>query len=197
MRLQQFITEKTEDTEKIIEMLHKDCSEYFDNIQFGVKSFRGHKGISGIYEKITPRTDRKPRDMPLEVHERLSKSLKRKFKWNPREEGVFVTGVLEEAEGFGTPYYFYPSNGFKMVWNTKIFDIFEYLRAHGYVKKGKVIDDEYVYEISKIMRSYKSGGPKDINTALQSGNEVAFKCKFYYLVDIDFVTNNFDDIYYN
>ena len=200
MRLKQYITEDTtSDINTIINTLHTDCSDYFKHIRYGVKSFRGSK-VMVMYKKIKPRKNRIPRDTPKEVHEYLDKVFKKQFGWNIRSEGVFATADLDTAEDYGIPYYFYPSNGFKVVYSDKIEDLTLYLDDNGVIyREGKkwVTTDGWKSKIDElgIVYEYKQGGPSDINKALQTFNEVTFKCKFYYIVDVDFVTEHFNEIY--
>jgi len=199
MRLQQFINEKTVDPEQLISTLHKDCSDYFKNIRYGVKSFRGaHLPLGTIYIKKTPRKNRKPKDTDPMIHKVLDEMFYNKFGWHVRSEGVFATASLDNAEEFGTAYYFYPSNGFKMVWSNYIDDITGFLWNRMVLVGGDYHASEVWKERMdklKLMDSYEQGGPKDLNKALQTFNEVAFKCKFYYLVNVKFVTEHFDELY--
>ena len=200
MRLKQYITEdKIVDPKAFINTLHTDCSDYFKYIKYGVKSFRGSK-IKVYYKKIKPRKNRKPKDTPKEIHDYFDKEFKKKFGWNVRSEGIFVTADLNMAEDYGIPYYFYPSNGFKMVYSDTIDDLTLYLDNNDVIyREGNkwITTDGWESELKEldITNKYKQGDPKDINKALQTFNEVIFKCDFYYIVDIDFVTDYFDMIY--
>jgi hypothetical protein len=203
MRLKQYITEDTtSDPKDIINTLHTDCSDYFKHIKYGVKSFRGSK-IRVYYKKIKPRKNRIPKDTPKKVHEYLDKEFKKAFGWNVRSEGVFATADLDTAIAYGTPYYFYPSNGFKMVYSDTIDDLTLYLEDNNVIlndvwnhNKRELLDGwkSKIDELG-IVYEYKQGGPADINKALQTFNEVIFKCDFYYIVNVDFVTSHFNKIY--
>jgi hypothetical protein len=200
MRLKQYITEdKITDPKAFINTLHTDCSDYFKYIKYGVKSFRGSK-IRVYYKKIKPRNNRIPRDTPKEVHEYLDKEFKKRFGWNVRSKGVFATANFDAAEDYGTPYYFYPSNGFKVVYSDKIDDLTLYLDDNNVIhREGNkwITTDVWKSKIDEldIVHEYKQGGPADINKALQTFNEVIFKCDFYYIVNVNFVTIHFDEIY--
>jgi hypothetical protein len=156
-----------------------------------------------MYKKIKPRKNRKPKDPPKEVHEYLDKEFKKAFGWNVRSEGVFATADLDIDEDYGIPYYFYPSNGFKMVYSDTIEDLTLYLEDNNVIlndvwnhNKRELLDGwkSKIDELG-IVYEYKQGGPSDINRALQTFNEVIFKCDFYYIVNVDFVTKHFDEIY--
>lgn len=200
MRYKEFLNESESLTDtEIIDLIHKDCSEYFKYIKYGVKSFRGARNPTNkTIIKKTPRSDRTPADMPTEIHNWLDNKLKKKFGWFPRTSGVFVTGSFTQSQGYGRPHYFYPSNGFKMIWNTQITDVWQELEDNDFVMFGKkeILNSGWIPYMEKyILKTYTSGTAKDINKALQSYNEIMFKCDFYYLVSTDFVTKNFDEIY--
>jgi len=200
MRYQKYLNERDYtisniETEEIINQLHIDCSDYFKYIKYGVKSFRGtKKKYRNIYTKIKPRKNRIPSGLPEVIHDELGLQLKKKFGWNPRTEGVFATGDFIQSQEFGDPCYFYPSNGFKMIWSDIINDIYVNIKSDGFLSFTQP-DESINSYIEQLIKDYKSGTAKDINKALQSFNEVMFQCKFYYMVNINFVTQNFDRIY--
>ncbi len=206
MKFKQYIIEN-ENPNDIINLLHKNCSDYFKYIRYGVKSFRGTKKNISIYKKFTPRTDRTSLSTPKHTHKYLNKLFKEKFGWNVRSEGVFVSSYLDAIYQYGEPYYFYPSNGFKVIYSNNITDLyldikyehsgkFSDLLSKDYLLSKDPFDKDNIKKLSDELMSYfNTGGPQDINKALQTFNEVVFKCKFYYLVDLNFVTDHFDEIY--
>ena len=193
MRLQQYLTESQQTPEEIIDILHKDCSDYFKYIRYGVKSFRGSVSGPPVWAKKTPRKNREPLNTDKDTHKLLDNAFKKKFGWKVRSEGVFATAHFDQAEDYGDPYYFFPSNGFKMVYSSDINDLYMYTGKKDHIISTYGGMESYIDQ--RIIPSYKQGGPKDINKALQTFNEVIFKCKFYYLVDTDFVTEFFDMVY--
>ena len=201
MRLKQFITEELNigDPQDIIDILRKDCSDYIKYKPNNAYIYRGARlPRNTLIEKKIPRTNRKPKDTPEEVHEYLNKEFKKVFGWNVRSEGVFCTSNYEETYNYGNPYSMFPSNGFKVIYSGVVNDLLLYLEniAHVIIQSNGFSStwharenwEEKIKSIN-IKELYKQGGPKDIDKALYTGNEMVIKCKFYYLVAPHFVTN--------
>ncbi len=198
MRLHNFINEKKISDDEAISILHKDCSDFFKNIQYGMKSFRGvKKQISDIIEKRKSRKNREPKDTDQKIHKKIDNWFYKKYKVKPRSEGIFVTQGYIDAEYYGYVYYFYPSNNFKVIWSNDIIDVYKTLLDDKIIGAwGKIKDKNWEKYLEKnILPTYKVGGPTKVNEALGSLNEVMFICNYYYLADVDFVSRNFDRIY--
>ena len=208
MRLQQFITEEhnTNDPQEIVSILRKDCSDYIKNKPHG--HYYIYRGASlpynTIFKKKISRKNRKPKDMPEEVHEYLNKEFKKAFGWDVRSEGVFCTGDSNEAEGYGVSYCMFPSNGFKVIYSGVVNDLLLYFEnmVHVVTPSDSFSSSWHARENWEeniksfdVKKLYKQGGPKDIDKALYTGNEMVIKCKFYYLVRPTFVYSYKDDIF--
>lgn len=71
---------------------------------------------------FTSRQDRRPQDMPIEIHNKYDELFLEKFGWKARSEGVFVAGG--DRTSYGTPFFFFPVNGYKFIWSPAIFDLY-------------------------------------------------------------------------
>lgn len=148
---------------------------------------RGRKNDISIAKKIKTRTNRKPTDTPFVIHDIINKTMKKKFGWYGRSEGVFANSTA--APGivghYGKPYYFYPVGNFKYLWHPQYKDVVLHL------VDLNILDDDFTIRfdthsendwpkiISEIVSGYKTTGLKD---ALKKGHEVMYKCKEYYMV---------------
>jgi len=179
MRLNNYLNEELE---KTYNKIKKECSTIIDFYKAwtGREHFfwRGsHKHWS--WDKITPRTDRQPKDLPQQLHDELNWDFNQKFGWKVRSEGVFVTSSREQARTYGKPYIFFPANGFKYVFNPKITDLYVDLIAMGILRNDQVEEFTWYFHKEDIVNGYKSN---QLAEAFRNSVEVAFKCKYYYLI---------------
>jgi hypothetical protein len=89
--------------------------------------YRGIPKNTKNIHKIKPRIDRKPKDMQQIHHDSFNEEFKKKFGWNVRSEGVFVSSNLAEIKQYGETYLFFPIGEYKFVWSPKIEDLFSYI----------------------------------------------------------------------
>jgi hypothetical protein len=122
MKLKKYITEEDGpfdeiDPQKMADwrdILNKECKPFVKEVGlldstidksniFQRVLFRGFKDPPPDWriEKAKVRTDRRPRYIPLPMHENLSKITKKMYGWNTRAEGLF-TGSHEIASQFST-----------------------------------------------------------------------------------------------
>lgn len=138
MRLKHYINEESNISK---EDILSNCSEII-SIYSKKKLFfyRGIKHFGNDIISRTPRTDRKPKDMPKKSHLIFNECLYNRFGWRPRTEGVFATNSPQLSKEYGKTFVFFPFNGFKYVWSPLIEDAYEYANRdfglpYQYVKK--------------------------------------------------------------
>jgi len=201
MKLKKFL--KLENTEYISEMLkiiEKDCKPFLKEIKKsdGRLLFRGIRGAikkdkNGL-EKRRVRKNRKPSDIPLELHKYIDDELYAKFGWHPRSEGVFATSSFMNAVNFGVPHLFFPIGKFKYVWSTygsmgnedllstlEDLQIVDYERGK-YIVSDALSKDEIEKEIDYLLKKYTD---KNLQKAMKLEAEISFKCDHYYLADAE------------
>lgn len=125
----EFDTVMTDDkVMKMAMILFRDCKEYIKDLKkSGEVMYRGAKG--GDMTKIVPRKDRTPKDMPKGIHDELDSLFKQEYGWNARSEGVFCSGDLGQAKGYGSAVFtVWPMDKYKLLWNPDVFDLFEEMK---------------------------------------------------------------------
>jgi len=187
---------------EVKDLLYKECSQF---LKLKKIFYRGSNSINireENYKKVVPRTDRKPKDTGVYTHDLLDELFYDKFKWKPRSEGVFVTPSYSEANVYGRPYIFFPTNNFKYIWAPKIKDLYNELENN-----NRIIDDEFegaflemnlktekdpneiFDEIERNFTKYYQEliDKKYIDKNIQDNrfNEVVFKCKNYRLIYVE------------
>lgn len=181
--------------DQFIKTIVNDCTQIIDlykQFHFMKGFYRGVK-MPPHLDKMTPRKDRRPSDMPLDIHKDLDTLFQKKFGWRPRSEGVFTTSDKVQTEEYGLPYVLFPSNGFQVVYDPNIEDLFKHLQNIGIVEDQLWFDREkWEKDKSDILKGYTNRNPK---TALMGGVEVMFKCKYYYLLREEYFCDRFKYIW--
>ena len=117
----------------------KEFSVLMKDIKFFLKEgrknplYRASRNKTQTIDIISPRSNRKPLDIPLNIHNELNKSFKRVFGWNVRKEGVFCSGSIQHLTHYGDIYYMFPIGKFKYVWSDEVSDILSYLYDNDFI----------------------------------------------------------------
>lgn len=185
MRLKNYINEKVATYDKEEQLffelkLKRNCSEYIEIVKDKRFLWRASRDDVVFGKEIIPRTNRRPTDMPLNFHLILDKMFHRKFGWGARSEGVFATSNHDSTIMYGRPYYFWPFNGYKYVWNNKIPDLYNYVDINFH----DVSNADFAHNIFDVIQEYRD---TDLYRALETGVEISFKCKAYYLTTKSYV----------
>jgi len=192
MKFKKYITEDwiddNIDAKPIANVLKKNCAPFIkemksSNLHNWFYRATGGYHYEDISKPIKPRTNRKPRNTPKEIHEYMDMRCKKKFGWKSRSEGVFVSSHRNALEmNYGEPYLFFPIGSYKYIYHPRIKDIFEYFD----VIYGISFGDEYI-DIDVMEKKFDTIWPKytdkNLKRAYENGVEVAFKCKSYYMVN--------------
>ncbi len=158
--------------DECIQMMNLYATYRFDKVFW--RGTRSHTD-QGMTEKIIPRKDRYPKHTNPTDHDLLDKEFQKKFGWKARSEGVFVTSSKTSASSYGKPYICIPADGFKYIWSNEIDDLYIYI--------SDIYSHWYRADVgySNIVNKYTDQSLKDALNR-RAGNEVMFKCKYYYLV---------------
>ena len=165
MRLIHYLTEKDFDQVEIMNLIKKDCKPW-NKKSNGYLAFRGMNGQPNFLKRKV-RTDRRPKDSSLEIHNAFDNAAKKKFGWKPRSEGIFCIGIHEVAKYYGLPYSVWPIGAFKFIWCNEIDDFFN------------TYEDADPTDMVNVVEMYSN---KNLEKAIRSGVEIMVKCKEYYAV---------------
>ena len=112
-------------------IIKEECSDIIDLykktnsfIYRGLKRTDNKKAIVRNVYKITPRTDRSPKDTSWDDQEIIDGYFYKKFGWKPRSEGVFTSQTYSVAGSYGDVGIFLPVNGYKYLWSKKYGDLY-------------------------------------------------------------------------
>jgi hypothetical protein len=192
MRLEQYITEKRSpvdipgyDMEKNASIIKTDCQPFFKENTSGRFLYRGTNKSIGEIEKIIPRKERKPSDMPRFLHNELNIVFAKKFGW-PVRNGVFATSDDREAEEYGDLYLFFPIGNYKYVWSPKIPDLWKLFDKNtGIFKDLMHMTSIKPSEEKYLEKSVDTYIDKDLSKAMKTNksHEISFLCEAYYMID--------------
>lgn len=180
MRLIKYLNEEHDN---IVKMIKANCKPWLSTIKpiiyknKGFIRYVGRKNKVETIKRFTPRTDREPKDSSRELHDLFDSGFLERFGWKARSEGVFVwpSNNLDTFNKDSLWTFFYPIGEFKYIWSPRVKDLYniQHLALEDPDKYLKTYTDK------NLFKSFKS----DLNF----GNEVMFKCNFYYLVSIRYL----------
>jgi hypothetical protein len=131
MKFTEYIDESSKRELKLygmIQSLYKNCAPFIKELRKSGENkvlWRGTNKISTTtIKQVTPRQDRAPKDMPVEIHDELDVRFKKKFGWMARSEGVFITSQRASAETYGDGYIFFPVGKYEYLYNPFISDLY-------------------------------------------------------------------------
>jgi hypothetical protein len=206
MRLNTYLTEAKKDPTtpyQLIKKIQKECSQIIRLYQKKERVF--YRGITSYRQWWKPRKarirSRKPKDTPMGTHLWLNDFFKKKFGWEARN------GVLATPNEWTALYYahdnndlvmvFLPVNRYKFVYSPKVKDLYDtlppelkYENPNLGTKLQTHDDAENAYatssssEIEFFTDDMHTYTDKNLGNAFNSGSEVMFKPKAYYLIPI-------------
>ena len=144
---------KTKDLETALYLIERDCQPFLSQ-SGGDLIYRGTEGVNS-YTCVSPdilyrhpvRTDRKPKNLPIDVHEILLKIFgDLGFKAN--RNNVLFSASLTNAEKHGDAYILLPIGEFYYTWSEDIEDLNDELRSFkvdegdGWIDKGVFVFED-------------------------------------------------------
>ena len=193
MRLQKYINNNlnesymVKDWLEVVDKLKQDCKPFIREKKKGKWLYRGIKKSMPPVDIVKPRKNRKPRDMPEDLHDELDYKFKEEFGWKSRSEGVFCTSNMTDAGYYGEPFIIYPIGKFKYVWSKQISDLYMYLKRNGIIQEVlyQTPTSNKLEQIAKdIVDLYQE---HNLDDAMDEESEVSILCDSYYALDMWFL----------
>jgi hypothetical protein len=186
--------------------IKKECSDiikiYDKSNRVLYRGVTSNVKINNHVVKLTPRTDRKPKDTNMVIHKIFDDVLYKKFGWRPRSEGIFCTSNIFTSASYGNVVgIVFPKNGFDYVWSHKVNDFYSDIidtvefkdimldilnkNKTTDIKKGEYTKEQLKY-MNEIIKNTLDEYTNDyLENAVMIGNEVMIKCDYYYLLVIE------------
>lgn len=177
---------------KIVKSIHRDCKPFLQQAKGGTL-YRGLGNADDDFLKKKVRlTDRVPKDMPQEIHNKLNQYFLMKHGGKFRN-ALFVSGDMSVAIEYGNLYRIFPIGQFEFLWSPKVFDLYQDWEEYEPKKWDVENRDIKLKEALKFFHDeiLKDGYTTDnLAAAIQSKNEIMLRGRNYYAVNEDL----FDDI---
>lgn len=189
MKLLHYINEQVK-TETIIDELLK-CTEILREYRSLHRVFyRGYaagKGSLFLEKQGRVESGRNPMSTHGVIHKYLNDGFTEKFGW-PARNGVFVSANISHTHMYGRPHVFFPTNGFKYIWNRNIIDLYQTLPVGVEMLEKDPENGEYAHKIKddakekldNWIKGYKDFG---LHKALDTSAEVMFNSKKFYMLN--------------
>jgi hypothetical protein len=148
-------------------------SDTFESLSF----FRGISSPRLIQHPIIKnvRRDRKPRNMPENIHQRANMWFFSKFGVNYRSEALFITSSLLTAQSYASSpdnvVRVIPLGPYRYCWSPKRSDLLFYCSTNETVPIEQYLEESNYIE-------------KNLNEAYETGNEVMLFCERYIVIPV-------------
>lgn len=179
-----------------METVKSDCAPYLKEINYALSDHMLYRGVVDTTRKYIAKTvrleDRKPKDIELELHNRINEYFNEKF-GAPFRNSIHVTShepqAYEYASGgdeSGSVYIIFPVGNFDFLWSPKISDMLDAAMGHDLQRYGNYGNTERdVTKLKKYWERFKNEAlatyqTTDLIAAINSEHEVMIRCKEYY-----------------
>ena len=169
----------------IAAIIKNECAPFLTLLQNEPQTVRflyraASKGETNCIQ-LENRRDRKPKNMPSDLHEAGDEWFSSHFGVRFRGASVFCFGTFVDAEQYASSdkksvFAIFPVESFQFCWSTKSKDIYEHL---GKEEVHRMTPEEYKHMLDEL--DYRE---TDLLAAIDSGNEVMLACKNYYAVEL-------------
>ena len=186
------LTEDTIDAAEIkrglIEIKH-NCQPYLQAINYNVFAHPLFRGIKHENETVIKKSvrldDRHPQDFDTDIHNLLNNYFTRTFGAAYRN-AMFAAGSSFVSESFGDLYLVFPIGQFTFLWSQNVVDLqVEHgTRFDDIISNLKSGDDQYEWDSIEKYLDALEYQDTDLQKAIKSNNEIAFRCKEYYGLQI-------------
>jgi len=194
LKFSKYLDESTlPDKEEIINIIDNKVDKQFlsDIKKAGSFVYRGL--LDNITDfKIKETHEIRNSNMNVLLKDALNVHFNKKFGWNVRD-GIFTTSNWHHIiKFFGKKYIFFPIGDYKFVWSKKIGDINledRMMKFNGAVRFRTDDLDGVIKEFDEwlindnILQSYVDD---DLPSAIESQNEISFKCKEYMAINFEY-----------
>jgi len=198
MKFIKYLTEAVK-FEEMVSAIEIDCKPFINDwkkLNTSKWLMSGRKGNS-TFEKQSVRTDRLPKDTPIEIHEMVDDWFYKKFGVRSRSNSVFVTFNPNMTYRYGNLHLIFPIDQYKAISSKTVEDLFDIVETSINDNMGKDFNmkiwDDDVEEYDKTKRKNtkdkilkKLDGGKYTDKLMFHNNEIMLSCKEYYIIDKEY-----------
>ena len=135
---------------EIAEVVRKDCKKF---LQYKIELFRGTEDTNDQFLYVEPHEFRNPLNSSHELTEVLNDIYEDIGSNVTRNNSVFTTTNIYEANSYGNLYLVFPIGDFDVLWNENIEDSFvEFEMGDGAAEKWKTIPEYHIDDVAEEAR---------------------------------------------
>lgn len=167
MRFQRFINENVEESlERKKDNIINACQPFLKMLKKTGYNFlySGRQTSKDVYKRKV-RKNRRPSDTPQEIHDVVDNIFKREFGVRARGNSMFASVEWRAVRYYGAPYYLFPVGKYKLIWSSKVPDLFAYIKKTlmdefntgvdlGGFFRGIRDDEEYFEEVMSFVEMH-------------------------------------------
>jgi len=176
---------------KFIQELGRNCKPYLSQFNSVEEAFinglyRGIRNEDNFAVKNVRLNDRKPLGMNPGTMKDVNNYFKKEF-GAPFRFSALCTGEKMLAQAFGDPYVIFPAGDYRFLWSPQVEDLNRATNKF-YVNLEPGEPDKIVPDLIPAKVQYTD---KDLQGAIESGNEVMVRCNQYYALRYNRVVSDF------
>jgi hypothetical protein len=157
----------------IIAAIRDECLPFLALLQSGCAPlFRGADPAGATYFRAEVRRDRRPTNMPLELHLAADEWFSQQFGVRYRQAALFCTGDRAQAARHGAVCAVFPIEGFQFCWSPHVKDLHDWARDGGHL----TLSPETFAALLPTLE-YRD---RHLGAATASGCEVMVCCQAYH-----------------
>lgn len=200
MRFNEFLTEDFA-TEQIImnqvKTIRQNCQPYLTQNRGAINGFPLYRGVKKTNEASVIRREvrlgnRKPKDMPLELHQFINGYFKKHY-GAPFRNAMFVTSSVGNASEYGDVYVIFPAGEFQYLWSADYEDLYSITSEFGFEHIPPNMEDPIEWKkvakealVDEVLSTYQTDG---LEKAIDSSHEIMIRCPYYYGIHSDVMYN--------
>jgi len=198
MRFNEFLTEDFA-TEQIImnqvKTIRQNCQPYLTQNRDAINRFPLYRGVkktneAKVIRKEVRLDDRKPKDMPLKLHQFINGYFKKHYGAAFRN-AMFVTSSVGNASEYGDVYLIFPAGNLQYLWSADYEDLYSITGEFGFESmhgdwNNERWQDAQELLVDQVLSTYQTDG---LEKAIDSSHEIMIRCPYYYGIHSDVMYN--------
>lgn len=174
-----------------------NCQPYLQQNKDAVNRFPMYRGVrktnnANVIRKEVRLSDRKPKDMPYDLHQFINGYFKQNYGGAFRN-GMFVSGSPGVSSEYGDTYIIFPAGEFQYLWSPHYEDLYSITSEYGFDQTPPSSEETIGWkEDAKqeledgVLNAYQTD---ELEKGIDSGHEIMIRCSHYYGIHHDIMYN--------
>lgn len=168
-----------------------ECEPFLNEGGSQITLYRGDDESQPFMAKRTP-SNRKPKDIPPQLHRALDNWFENQFGIPYRSQSVFATGNRRQALEYGDVFLFYPIGQYSYLWGERPhgWDLFQTFKSTRFLEYIDTYHDQYGIDEDGLENS-EIGGSINLDVLLQHyPNEISNAAMDFFKQNVTWNHNN-------